>query len=70
MSGCTLEEGVDQVGELVCLWAGAGEELVDRERLALRPAIDEIAERLGKLPNALYQARSRINARLREWLES
>ena len=31
---------------------------------------DQIAERLGKLPNALYQARSRINARLREWLES
>ena len=31
---------------------------------------DEIAERLGKLPNAIYQARSRINPRLREWLES
>ena len=32
--------------------------------------IDEIAERLDKKPNALYQARSRINVRLREWLES
>jgi len=31
---------------------------------------DQIAERLGKKPNALYQARSRINPRLREWLES
>lgn len=31
---------------------------------------DQIAERLDKLPNALYQARSRINPRLREWLES
>ena len=31
---------------------------------------DEIAERLGKKPNALYQSRSRINPRLREWLES
>ena len=32
--------------------------------------IDEIAEQLDKKPNALYQARSRINPRLREWLES
>ena len=31
---------------------------------------DQIAERLGKKANALYQARSRINPRLREWLES
>ena len=31
---------------------------------------DEIAERLGKKPNAVYQARSRITERLREWLES
>lgn len=33
----------------------------------LEPA--EIAERLGKKPNALYQAISRNRARLREWLE-
>ena len=45
-------------GEVARLWLLEGLE------------IDEIAERLGKLPNALYQARSRINARLREWLES
>jgi RNA polymerase sigma factor (sigma-70 family) len=31
---------------------------------------DQIAERLGKNPNAVYQARSRIAKRLREWLES
>jgi DNA-directed RNA polymerase specialized sigma24 family protein len=31
---------------------------------------DQIAERLGKEPNAVYQARHRINPRLREWLES
>ena len=30
----------------------------------------QIAERLGKKPNAVYQARSRITKRLREWLES
>jgi DNA-directed RNA polymerase specialized sigma24 family protein len=30
----------------------------------------QIAEQLGKLPNAVYQARSRIAARLREWLET
>ena len=29
---------------------------------------DEIAARLGKKPNAVYQARSRIAKRLREWL--
>ena len=45
-------------GEVARLWLLEGLE------------IDEIAERLDKLPNALYQARSRINARLREWLES
>jgi len=33
----------------------------------LEPA--QIAERLGKQPNAVYQARSRIAKRLREWLE-
>ena len=31
---------------------------------------DQIAERVGKNPNAVYQARSRITQRLREWLES
>ena len=31
---------------------------------------DQMAERLGKEPNAVYQARHRINPRLREWLES
>jgi DNA-directed RNA polymerase specialized sigma24 family protein len=31
---------------------------------------DQIAERLGKEPNAVYQARHRINPRLRKWLES
>jgi DNA-directed RNA polymerase specialized sigma24 family protein len=30
----------------------------------------QIAEQLGKKPNAIYQARSRITARLREWLET
>jgi len=30
---------------------------------------DQIAERLGKQPNAVYQARFRIVPRLREWLE-
>ena len=43
---------------------------VARLWLLERLEIDEIAERLGKLPNAIYQARSRINPRLREWLES
>jgi RNA polymerase sigma factor (sigma-70 family) len=33
----------------------------------LEPA--QIAERLGKEPNAVYQARSRISRRLKEWLE-
>ena len=33
----------------------------------LEPA--EIAERVGKKPNAVYQAISRNKARLREWLE-
>ena len=58
----TLEEFVATLppgdGEVARLWLLEGLE------------IDEIAERLGKLPNALYQARSRINPRLREWLES
>lgn len=31
---------------------------------------DQIAERLGKEPNAVYQSRFRIIPRLREWLES
>jgi DNA-directed RNA polymerase specialized sigma24 family protein len=31
---------------------------------------DQIAERLGKEPNAVYQARHRVTSRLREWLES
>lgn len=31
---------------------------------------DQIAERLGKEPNEIYQARFRITTRLREWLES
>jgi DNA-directed RNA polymerase specialized sigma24 family protein len=31
---------------------------------------DQIAEQLGKLPNAVYQARSRIAKRLRQWLET
>jgi len=31
---------------------------------------DQVAERVGKNPNAVYQARSRITQRLREWLES
>jgi DNA-directed RNA polymerase specialized sigma24 family protein len=31
---------------------------------------DQIAKQLGKKPNAVYQARSRITKRLREWLES
>jgi DNA-directed RNA polymerase specialized sigma24 family protein len=30
----------------------------------------QIAERLGKEPNAVYQAKSRITRRLREWLET
>jgi DNA-directed RNA polymerase specialized sigma24 family protein len=30
----------------------------------------QIAERLDKQPNAIYQARSRIQGRLREWLET
>jgi DNA-directed RNA polymerase specialized sigma24 family protein len=45
-------------GEVARLW------------LLQRLEIDEIAERLGKLANAIYQARSRISPRLREWLES
>jgi DNA-directed RNA polymerase specialized sigma24 family protein len=45
-------------GEVARLW------------LLERLEIDEIAERLGKLANAIYQARSRISPRLREWLES
>jgi len=43
-------------GEVARLW------LLDR----LEP--DQIAERLGKQPNAVYQARHRILPRLREWL--
>jgi DNA-directed RNA polymerase specialized sigma24 family protein len=31
---------------------------------------DQVADRLGKKPNAVYQARSRISKRLREWLET
>lgn len=31
---------------------------------------DQIAERLGKQPNAVYQARYRIVPRLKEWLET
>ena len=45
-------------GEVARLWLLEGFE------------IDEIAERLDKLPNALYQARSRIYPRLKEWLKS
>jgi DNA-directed RNA polymerase specialized sigma24 family protein len=58
----TLEEFVTTLppgdGEVARLWLLEGLEA------------DQIAERLGKEPNAVYQARSRLNARLREWLES
>ena len=47
---------------------GDGE--VARLWLLERLETDQIAERLGKEPNAVYQARSRIKPRLREWLES
>ena len=47
---------------------GDGE--VARMWLLERLESDQIAERLGKEPNAVYQARFRINKRLREWLES
>ena len=45
-------------GEVAALW------LLEQ----LEP--DQIAQRLGKEPNAVYQARHRIAQRLREWLES
>ena len=58
----TLEEFVATLppgdGEVARLWLLEGLDY------------DQIAERLDKKPNALYQARSRINPRLREWLES
>ena len=58
----TLEEFVATLppadGEVARLWLLEGLEA------------DQIAERLGKQANAVYQSRSRINARLREWLES
>jgi len=58
----TLEEFVTTLppgdGEVARLWLLGGLEA------------DQIAERLGKEPNAVYQARFRINKRLREWLES
>jgi len=58
----TLEEFVVTLppgdGEVARLWLLEGLEA------------DQIAERLGKEPNAVYQARFRINTRLREWLES
>jgi len=58
----TLEELVASLppgdGEVARLWLLEGLEY------------DQIAARLDKKPNALYQARSRINQRLRKWLES
>ena len=45
-------------GEVAALW------------LLERLESDQIAERLGKQPNAVYQARFRILPRLREWLET
>ena len=58
----TLEEFVVSLppgdGEVAQLWLLEGLEY------------DQIGARLDKKPNALYQARSRINQRLREWLES
>ena len=58
----TLEEFVATLpsgdGEVASLWLLEGLES------------DQIAERLGKEPNAVYQARFRITPRLREWLES
>ena len=45
-------------GEVAALW------------LLERLDSDQIAERLGKQPNAVYQARFRILPRLREWLEA
>ena len=45
-------------GEVASLW------------LLERLEAGQIAERLGKAPNAVYQARHRITPRLREWLES
>jgi DNA-directed RNA polymerase specialized sigma24 family protein len=58
----TLEEFVTTLppadGEVARLW------------LLERLEADQIAERLGKEPNAVYQARFRITPRLREWLES
>jgi len=58
----TLEEFVASLppgdGEVAQLWLLEGLEY------------DQIGARLDKKPNALYQARSRINQRLWEWLES
>jgi RNA polymerase sigma factor (sigma-70 family) len=47
---------------------GDGE--VARLWLLERLESDQIAERLGKQPNAVYQARFRIVPRLRQWLEA
>jgi len=55
-------------GFVASLPPGDGE--VARLWLLERLENDQIAARLDKKPNALYQARSRINQRLREWLES
>jgi DNA-directed RNA polymerase specialized sigma24 family protein len=58
----TLEEFVTTLspgdGEVARLW------------LLERLEAPQIAERLGKEPNAVYQARHRILPRLREWLEA
>jgi DNA-directed RNA polymerase specialized sigma24 family protein len=60
----TLEQFVDG------LPPGDGEiaRLLWLERPALEPA--QIADRLGKEPNAVYQAVHRNKAKLREWLEA
>jgi RNA polymerase sigma factor (sigma-70 family) len=58
----TLETFVETLppadGEVARLWLLDGLET------------DQVAERLGKQPNAVYQARHRILPRLRGWLES
>ncbi len=46
-----------------------GDGAVARLWLLERLEPDQIAEQLGKEPNAVYQARHRVSKRLKEWLE-
>ena len=65
---CALQEGVDQIGELVGSWARLDEQVVDLEWRTSRPAIDQLVEQLlGRRSHASSHSLRRGTMRWRAW---